>query len=286
MKAIQDTELIITENKKIYHLNLDKKQIAEDIILVGDQDRVSQISKHFDEITDKIQHREFVTHTGIYKGKKITALSTGIGCDNIDIVVNELDALVNIDLESRTINPEKKNLNLIRLGTSGALQADIAVDSFLMSEYALGFDGLAHFHKDDRCIDKELTKSFNLHVNWPQKLSEPYIVKASENLLKKFNGFTEGITATASGFYAPQGREVRLKSSIDNMHETLTSFNYDGNKITNFEMESSALYFLGQSLGHNTLTICAIIGNRINKTQSADYKNTVEKLIVEILNRI
>ena len=286
MKAIQDTELIITKEKKIYHLNLDKKQIADDIILVGDQDRVCQISKHFDEITDKIQHREFVTHTGIYKGKRITSLSTGIGCDNIDIVVNEIDALVNIDFENRTINSEKKKLNLIRLGTSGALQSDIPVDSFLMSKYALGFDGLAHFHEDDRCIDKELTKSFNLHANWPENLAKPYIVKASENLLENFNGFTEGITATASGFYAPQGREVRLKSSIDNMHETLTSFNYDGNKITNFEMESSALYYLGQTLGHNTLTICAIIGNRINKTQSSDYKSTIDKLIIEVLERI
>ena len=286
MKAIQDTELIITKDKKIYHLNLDKTQIADDIILVGDQDRVSQISKYFDKITDKIQHREFVTHTGIYKNKKITAVSTGIGCDNIDIVVNELDALANIDFESRTINSEKKKLNLIRLGTSGALQSDIAVDSFLMSEYAIGFDGLAHFHENDTCIDENMTNSFLQHSDWPQKLSEPYIVKASETLLKKFNGYPSGITATASGFYAPQGREVRLKSSIDNMHDTLTSFNYDGNKITNFEMESSALYFLGQSLGHNTLTICAIIGNRIHKTQSSDYKNTLENLILEVLNRI
>jgi len=286
MKAIQDTELIITKDKKIYHLNLDRTQIADDIILVGDQDRVSQISNHFDKTTNKIQHREFVTHTGVYKGKRITALSTGIGCDNIDIVINELDALVNIDFENRTINPEKKNLNLIRLGTSGALQADIPVDSFLMSRYALGFDGLAHFHKDHTYIDRNMTNAFLQHSDWPQKLSEPYIVKASENLLKKFNGFTEGITATASGFYAPQGREVRLKSSIDNMHETLTSFNYDGNKITNFEMESSALYYLGQTLGHNTLTICAIIGNRINKTQSSDYKSTIDKLIIEALEKI
>ena len=286
MKAIQDTELIITKEKKIYHLNLDKNQIADDIVLVGDQNRVNQISKHFQEITDKIQHREFVTHTGIYKGKRITALSTGIGCDNIDIVVNELDALVNIDFESRTINSEKKSLNLIRLGTSGALQADIAVDSFLMSEYALGFDGLAHFHEDDTCINKNMTNAFLQYSDWPQKLSQPYIVKASKNLLKIFNGFAQGITATASGFYAPQGREVRLQSSIDNMHETLTSFNYDGNKIINFEMESSALYYLGQTLGHNTLTICAIIGNRINKTQSSNYKSTVDKLIIEVLERI
>jgi len=286
MKAIKDTELIITKDKKIYHLNIDKNQIADDIILVGDQDRVSQISKYFDEITDKIKHREFVTHTGIYKGKRITALSTGIGCDNIDIVVNELDAVVNINFETRTINSEKRKLNLIRLGTSGALQKEIVVDSYLMSEYAIGFDGLAHFHENTNCIEKEMSKSFINHSDWPTKLSEPYIVKASEILLQKFDGFTRGITATASGFYAPQGRELRLKSSVPNMHTSLNTFNYKGHKITNFEMESSALYYLGQSLGHNTLTICAIIGNRINKTQSENYKQTVENLIKKVLDRI
>ena len=175
MKSIQDTELIITKDKKIYHLNLDKTQIADDIILVGDQDRVSQISKNFDELTDKIQHREFVTHTRFYKGKRITALSTGIGCDNIDIVINELDALVNIDFEKRIINTKKKSLNFIRLGTSGALQSDIDVDSFLMSKYALGFDGLAYFHKKTDCIDNKITKAFNNHANQPKNLAKPYI---------------------------------------------------------------------------------------------------------------
>ena len=286
MKSIQDTELIITKDKKIYHLNIDKNQIADNIILVGDQDRVSQISKHFDSIEHKIQHREFVTHTGIYKGKKISVISTGIGCDNIDIVVNELDAVVNIDFETRTINSEKKSLNLIRLGTSGSLQKEISVDSFLISEYAIGFDGLAHFHENTDCIENDMSKDFIKHSDWPQKLPEPYIVKASENLLQNFDGFNRGITATASGFYAPQGRELRIKSSIPNMHKSLNTFNYHGHKITNFEMESSALYYLGQSLGHNTLTICAIIGNRINKTQSEDYKSTVEKLITEVLDRI
>ena len=286
MKIIQDTELIITKDKKIYHLNLDKEQIADDIILVGDQDRVYQISRHFEKITEKVQHREFVTHTGTYKGKKITALSTGIGCDNIDIVINELDALVNIDFEKRTVNSEKKNLNLIRLGTSGALQGNIPVDSFLMSNYAIGFDGLAHFHENTDFIEKKMSKAFVNHSDWPKKLSEPYIVKASEILLQKFNEFSKGITATASGFYSPQGRELRLKSAVPNMHQSLNTFNYNGNKITNFEMESSALYYLGQTLGHNTLTICAIIGNRINKTQSRDYKATVDKLILQVLERI
>ena len=286
MKAIKDTELIITKDKKIYHLNIDKSEIENDIILVGDQDRVSQISKHFDEITHKVQHREFVTHTGTYKGKRISAISTGIGCDNIDIVINELDALVNIDFETRTINPEKKKLNLIRLGTSGSLQADIPVNSFLISEYAIGFDGLAHFHENTDCIEKEMSEAFIKHSDWPQKLSEPYIIKASENLLQKFKGYNKGITATAPGFYAPQGREIRLKSAIPNMHESLNTFNYNDNRITNFEMESSALYYLGQSLGHNTITICAIIGNRVIKTQSENYKETVEELIIEVLDKI
>jgi uridine phosphorylase len=286
MKAIKDTELIITKDKKIYHLNIDKYEIENDIILVGDQDRVSQISKHFDEITHKVQHREFVTHTGTYNGKRISAISTGIGCDNIDIVINELDALVNIDFETRIINPEKKKLNLIRLGTSGSLQADILVDSFLISEYAIGFDGLAHFHENTDCIEKEMSEAFIKYSNWPQKLPEPYIIKASENLLQKFKGYNKGITATAPGFYAPQGREIRLKSAIPNMHESLNTFNYNDNRITNFEMESSALYYLGQSLGHNTITICAIIGNRVSKTQSENYKETVEELIIEVLDKI
>ena len=286
MTTIKDTELIITKDIKIFNLNIDKNQIAKNIILVGDQDRVFQISKYFDEISEKVQHREFVTHTGVYKGKKITALSTGIGCDNIDIVINELDALVNIDFENRTINSEKTQLNLIRLGTSGSLQENIKIDSFLMSKYALGFDGLAHFHENKKCIDKNITKSFITHSNWPSQLSEPYIIKASESLMKRFNGITEGITATANGFYAPQGREIRLKLAIPNMHHTLNTFEFNGNKITNFEMESSALYYLGQSLGHNTLTICAIIGNRINQTQSSDYKKIVEKLIVKVLDKI
>ena len=286
MNSIQDTELILTKEKKIYHLNIDKDQISNNIILVGDQDRVCQISKHFEYIENQIQHREFVTHTGLYKGKRISAISTGIGCDNIDIVINELDAIVNIDFKTKTIRKQKKILNLIRIGTSGSLQKDVPVDSFLMSKYALGFDGLAHFHQNTDCIHKTITSAFNKHAKWPSNLSKPYMVKASESLLHKFSGFKEGITAPASGFYSPQGRHLRLAPSIPNMHEILNTFEYKKNKITNFEMESSALYFLGQSLGHNTITICAVIGNRINKTQSKNYKETVDKLIIEILEKI
>ena len=286
MNTLQDTELIITKDKKIYHLNLDKNQIAKDIILVGDQDRVPQISKYFDSIEHKVQHREFVTHTGTYNGKKISIISSGIGCDNIDIVINELDALINIDFETKTINTKKKKLNLIRLGTAGALQEDIPVDTFILSEYAIGFDGLAHFYQGTEHIEQQMTEAFIEHSCWPEKLAEPYIIRASECLAHKFKGFSSGITATASGFYAPQGRELRIKSSIPNMHESLNTFNFKGNRITNFEMESSALYFLGQSLGHNTLTICAIIGNRIQQNQSKNYKETVEKLIQEVLEKI
>ena len=286
MNYIKDTELILTNKQKVYHLNIDKNDIADNIILVGDQNRVHEVSKYFDKISNEIEHREFITHTGTYKNKQVSVISTGIGCDNIDIVVNELDAAANIDFNSRTINKEKKSLNLIRIGTSGAIQGDIPIDSFLMSRYALGFDGLAYFHKNNKYIDKELTRAFNIHSNWPTNLSKPYIIKGSENLLRKFNGFEEGITATTSGFYSPQGRTLRLESAIPNMHDMLNSFEYDCNKITNFEMESSALYFLGQSLGHNTITICAIMGNRINQTQSNNYKETINKLIVDILERL
>ena len=286
MKPLKDTELIITKEKKIYHLNLEKKQIADDIILVGDQDRVSQISKYFNSIEYKVQHREFVTHTGTYKGKKISVISSGIGCDNIDIVVNELDALVNIDFDTKIINSNKKKLNLFRLGTSGSLQEDILVDTYLVSEYAIGFDGLAHFYLETEHIEYQMTEAFIKYSQWPKKLAKPYIIKASEALLHKFEGFKTGITATASGFYAPQGRELRIKSSLPNMHEKLNTFRFNRHKICNFEMESSALYYLGQSLGHNTLTICAIIGNRIQQTQSKNYKETVEKLILEALERI
>ena len=286
MKIKQDTELILSKDKKIYHLNLNKNQIAKDIILVGDQDRVSQISKYFDSIEYQVQHREFITHTGIYNHKRISVISTGIGCDNIDIVINELDALINIDFETKTLKNKKEKLNIYRIGTSGSLQKDIPVDSFILSEYAIGFDGLAHFYDNTEHIDCEMTNAFLNHSNWPEKLSTPYVVKASENLLKKFNDLNKGITATASGFYAPQGRVLRLNSSISDMHTILNTFNFRGKRITNFEMESSALYYLGKSLGHNTLTICAVIGNRVNQTQSNNYKETVEKLICKVLNSI
>ena len=197
-----------------------------------------------------------------------------------------MDAVVNIDFETRTINPKKKSLNIIRLGTSGALQKDVKVDSFLMATHGLGFDGLAHFYKSENIIESKMSEAFAIHSNWPKNLANPYIVSASEKLLSKFSEFKKGITATASGFYAPQGRELRIKPAIEDLHQKMNTFQFEGNRITNFEMETSALYFLGKALGHNTLTICAIIGNRITQKQSKDYKKTVDKLIVAVLDKL
>ena len=286
MHIIAETELILTPENKIYHLNLSKEEIANDIILVGDPDRVSVISNKFESIEHKIQNREFVTHTGILNGKRISVIATGIGPDNIDIVVNELDALVNIDFKTRTINKKKKTLNLIRLGTSGGLQKDIEVDSFLASSFGLGLDNIAHFYESEEIIEQEMSSKYKQHANWPENLSNPYIVKASDNLLSLFPDVKKGITATAPGFYGPQGRTLRLNPYITNLHEKMESFNYKENRITNFEMETSALYYLGKSLGHNTLTICAIIANRLTKEYSKDYKKTVEKMIDLVLKRI
>lgn len=286
MHIIAETELILTPENKIYHLNLSKDEIANDIILVGDPDRVSVISNKFESIEHKIQNREFVTHTGILNGKRISVIATGIGPDNIDIVVNELDALVNIDFKTRTINKKKKTLNLIRLGTSGALQKDIEVDSFLASSFGLGLDNIAHFYESEEIIEQDMSSKYKQHANWPENLSNPYIVKASGNLLSLFPDVKKGITATAPGFYGPQGRTLRLNPYITNLHEKMESFNYKENRITNFEMETSALYYLGKSLGHNTLTICAIIANRLTKEYSKDYKKTVEKMIDLVLKRI
>ena len=286
MNMISDTELILTDDKKIYHLNLSKDQIADDIILVGDPGRVNVISRKFDKITHKVSNREFVTHTGILNGKRLSAISTGIGTDNIDIVINELDALVNIDFKTKTINKDTKSLNLIRLGTSGALQSNINIDTFLASSIGLGFDNLAHFYNNKKVLEKEMRIEYLKHSNWPQNLSEPYFVKASSSLLNVFSDLKQGITATAPGFYGPQGRHLRISPSITDLHDKMESFRFDQHQITNFEMETSALYYLGKALGHNTLTICAIIGNRINQDYSKDYKKTVENMIDLVLERI
>jgi len=286
MNKLRDTELIITNSGRIYHLNLKKEEIADDIILVGDPNRVEQISNKFEKIDFKITHREFITHTGYYNNKKISVISSGIGTDNIDIVINELDALVNINFESRQINKIKKSLNIIRLGTSGGLNKKIDVDSFLVSEYAIGLDGLAHFYKNNDVLDQKLSKMFFNKTNWSKNHASPYSVKASYKLLNKFNNFNKGITLTATGFYGPQCRNMRLKSSISDLENLIESIEYQGLNITNFEMETSALYFLGRSLGHNTLTICAILANRISKKYSSNPIDTIDVLINEVLKNL
>ncbi len=286
-KAIAPSELIITPEGAIYHLNLKPDQIAKNVIVVGDQYRVEKISSHFDKIDHKVAKREFVTHTGWYKGKHITALSTGIGCDNIDIVINELDALVNIDFETRLPKPTHTELNIIRLGTSGALQSDIPVDEFVISTYGLGFDGLAGFYdctyEDD---EQSLKESFLSQISWPSDCNPPYFVRASSMMLDKFKeGMHMGITATANGFYGPQGRSLRLGARVPDLNEQLNKFRLDHHKITNFEMETSALYALSAMLGHQAVTVCAIIANRFSKTYSEDYNVPVGKLIKIVLDR-
>lgn len=282
------SELILNPDGSIYHLNLLPEDIADDIIVVGDQHRVKRISILFDKIDVKKEKREFVTHTGWYKGKRITALSTGIGCDNIDIVVNELDAIANIDLDTRLIKKTPRKLNIIRLGTSGALQADIPVDSFVISSYGLGFDGLAQFYETSFEEDeKALQQEFIKQVNWKEELNQPYFAKANNELVKRIEeGMIKGITATANGFYGPQGRSLRLAPNVPDLNERLNQFSFQNHRITNFEMETSALYALGGMLGHNTATVCAIIANRFTKTFSEDYKKTVDKLIKVLLDRL
>ncbi len=287
-KYFKESELIINPDGSVYHIKLKPEHIAPTVIVVGDQNRVETISRHFQKVEFKIQSREFATHTGIYNNTPITVLSTGIGTDNIDIVMNELDAAVNIDLEKRVAKEKHTSLDIIRLGTSGALQPDIEVDTFVASAYGLGLDGLLYFYKyDESILDKDILDAFIEQTGWNEKLPFPYIVKASDKLLNKIAGeLRQGITATASGFFGPQGRELRIPLAYPELNEKIEKFDYKGKVITNFEMETSALYALGKTLGHNTLTVCDIIANRVNRTYSKDYKKSVEELIEYVLEKI
>lgn len=284
MKAIAESELIINNRGGIYHLDLRPEEMASNVITVGDPGRVEKISKHFDKVEVKREHREFVTHTGTIGGKRISVMSTGIGPDNIDIVLNEIDALVNIDFETRTINPELKQLNIIRIGTSGSLQADIPIDSFVAGTHGLGLDNLMNFYKwEHNDEEKELIQAFVTQTQLHSQFN-PYIAGASMNLLKHFtDGYHHGITVTCPGFYGPQGRILRLPISNPHLIDRLSDFSYGENRISNFEMESSAIYGLGRALGHNCLALNAIIANRVNKNFSKDANSLVEKLIVKSL---
>lgn len=281
MKTFRETELILNADGSIYHLKLRPEQIADTVFVVGDQGRVPMISKYFDSIEHKVQSREFLTHTGYYGKKRLSVVSTGIGTDNIDIVVNELDAAVNIDLDKRALKEQHTSLNIIRLGTTGALQPEIPVDSLVASAYGLGFDGLMHFYDFDPSLaEEDMADAFSKHLNWSNKLPDPYIFKASPVLLEKMApDLIKGITCTANGFYGPQGRELRLPLAFPGMNSLIESFEFGEHRITNLEMETSALYGLGKLMNHHTLTICNVIANRIRKEYSKDVKKSVDAMI-------
>lgn len=284
---IPDSELILNPDGSIYHLNLRPEDLAPTIITVGDQDRVEQVSQYFDRIEVKKQHREFKTHTGTYAGKRITVLSTGIGPDNIDIVFNELDALVNIDFETRKIKEELTALEIVRVGTSGGLQPDIAIDSIIVSEIGIGFDNLLHFYKvAANVLDDEFSEAFLKHTKWNMNNSRPYVVHADPGLLEKFSSeaFKKGITTTNVGFYGPQGRVLRLPIQDTEMNSKISSFEYEGKKITNLEMETAAIYGMSKLLGHKALSLNVILANRANGRFSEEPKVAIDRLIKKTLD--
>jgi len=288
MNKIEASELIINNRGAVYHLNLRPEELAGTVITVGDPDRVKEVSKHFDRIEHSLQHREFITDTGYIGSKRISVLSTGIGPDNIDIVMNELDALVNIDLEERVIKTELSSLNIIRVGTSGSLQADIPADSFVASTHGLGLDNLLNYYQHtNNDEERALIQQFVSHTQMEAGLSQPYICSAAPSLMKHFvDGFHQGITVTCPGFYGPQGRVLRLGLTNPHLIDRLTQFYYGNHRITNFEMETSAIYGLGKLLGHQCLSLNAIVANRINKTFSKDGGAAVENLILKALSII
>ena len=288
MKYYSETELVLNSKKQVYHLGLSANNLAHKIILVGDQDRVQLVSEFFEKIEHQSQHREFVCHTGIYKGKRISAISTGIGTDNIDITINELDALVNIDLENRIENEEKISLEIIRIGTCGILQENIPVHSYILSSHACGFDNVAHFYKINfSAFELDLAQKINNFLDFPKSI-QTYFSSANEDLVSRLSSKDThiGITVTSSGFYGPQGRTLRIPTHTQDIHLLLAKFIEKDLKILNFEMESSALFALGKELGHRCATICLGIANRPNLEFSSDSKAEMQKLISYTLERI
>ncbi|WP_454947323.1 nucleoside phosphorylase [Capnocytophaga leadbetteri] len=286
---IKESELILNPDGSIYHLNLRPEQVADTIILVGDPNRVPRVSAYFDTIEFSTQKREFCTHTGTYKGKRLTALSTGIGPDNIDIVINELDALFNIDLQTRKPKERLTSLNIVRFGTSGSLQADIPVDSFVLSSHGLGMDNMLHAYKDAPNVREiAMEEAFIAHTQWNTDKGRPYIVGCGETLKQRLltDKVFEGITGTAPGFYGPQGRMLRLPVQDPTLNDKLHSFNYKGHRMTNLEMETSAIYGLSKLLGHQAVSLNAIIANRAAGTFTKDTKKVVENLIVYGLEQL
>ena len=286
---IQSSELIINADGSIFHLHLKPEQIADNIILVGDPGRVELISKLLTDIEFLVHNREFVSTTGKFNNQRITIVSTGIGTDNIDIVVNELDALANINLTTREIKPVHRKLNFVRIGTSGGLQEYLGINSFVISQKAIGFDGLLNFYANrDSVSDLPFEEAFKKHTNWGKQLTAPYVVDCSEKLFLKIHqtDTIPGVTISAPGFYGPQGRVLRLPLADANLNDKIESFSFEGNKITNFEMECSAIYGLSKLLGHEALTVCLIIANRVKKEANANYKQSMETLVKLVLERL
>ena len=288
MRKIAASELILNPDGSVYHLNLRPEQVAGTIITVGDPDRVSKVTKHFDHLEYSVQCREFKTETGTCNGKRITVISTGIGTDNIDIVFNELDALVNIDFKHRTVKPELTSLNIIRVGTSGSIQADIPVDSFVISNYGMGLDCMLQAYDCDIILEKDLERAFIDQIGWNVKRGIPYMVACSPRLLDKFHSEQTivGCTATMNGFYGPQSRVIRLPVKDNDLNEKMSAFKHNGIRITNLEMETAGIYGLSKLLGHNALSMNAILANRIQGSFSKNPAKTVEQLIVYTLDKL
>ena len=288
MRTIGASELVLNPDGRVYHLNLKPEHIGTDIITVGDPKRVDRIAKHFDTIEFETQKREFHTITGTYKGKRLTAISTGIGPDNIDIVLNELDALVNIDLEKRAVKNKLTSLNIVRIGTSGSLHAEIPVDSFVMGVYGLGLDGMLHYYDSKHVREMDMEEAFIRETQWNPDAARPYFVANSPMLTGLLEGpnVFKGITATAVGFYGPQGRVLRLPLADEKMNDKLENFAYKGVKITNFEMETAAIYGLAKLMGHHACSMNAIIANRASLTFTKDPYKVIDALIVYVLDKL
>ena len=288
MRTIPASELIINSDGSIFHLHVRPNQIATTILLCGDPKRVDLIASHFDSIECDITSREFHTITGMYRGRRISAVSHGIGCDNIDIVVTELDALVNIDFATRQEKAEHTTLTLVRIGTSGGLQECSPVGSYVVAAKSMGFDGLLNYYEvPDGVLDLDLEAAFCQHVGWNHRLPAPYVVSADSELVNRIgHDMVKGITIAAPGFYGPQGRYVRARPADINLNSKIQSFEYQGWQITNFEMESSALAGMSALLGHKAMTVCAIIAGRVSHNMNTDYKGSIESLIKIVLERI
>ena len=289
MKHFEASELIINADGSAFHLHIIPEQLAQKVILVGDPGRVSLVASHFTNIECDVQSREFHTITGTYEGKRITVLSTGIGCDNIDIVVNELDALTNIDFKTRTEKPEFRSLEIVRIGTCGGVQLNTPVGSFIASAKSIGFDGLLNFYagRNEVC-DLAFEKAFTQHMNWNPQLCAPYVIDADKELTDRIacDDMIRGVTIACGGFYGPQGRELRIPLADPTQNQKVEDFEYEGWRITNFEMESSALAGLSRLLGHRATTCCLVVANRLIKDVNPNYKNTIDTLIKIVLDRI